>query len=159
MKLTRRETMRVAGAAALTVAGTRAFSEGTVHEVQMLNKGGPEGKDNMVFEPPVIRIEPGDTVNFVSVDRGHNSAATDGMLPEGAEPWKGKIGKDIEVTFDVEGAYGYNCTPHKTVGMVGLILVGNVDNLEALKEVRQRGKAKQRYEEYFAMAEEMLAGS
>ena len=45
--------------------------------------------------------------------------------------------------------------------MVGLILVGEVtqEQIDAAKEVRQRGKAKQRYEEYFAMAEEMIAAS
>lgn len=80
---------------------------------------------------------------FKSVDRGHNSASIDGMLPEGAEEWNGKINDDIEVTFDKPGFYGYKCKPHATVGMVGLVVVegeGKLDNLEAAQGVRQRGK-------------------
>ena len=60
--------------------------------------------------------------------------------------------------MEVEGAYGYKCQPHASAGMVGLILVGDVSgNYEDLKGERFRGKAKQRMEAYFEMADEMLA--
>ena len=158
--ITRRLSLAFAGLAAATVAlPTLALADShvTVHEVQMLNKD-PESGEAMVFEPAIIRAQPGDTIRFVNTDRGHNSVANDDMLPEGAEAWKGKINEEIEVTVEQDGTYGYFCQPHMTVGMVGLILVGDaMVNFEEAREVRQRGRAKARYEELFAEAEEMLA--
>ena len=161
MKLTRREGIKLMGATALAATPLKVLAEshaaGMV-EVQMLNKA-TEGRERQVFEPPVVRVAAGDTVKFVATDRGHNSASNPDMLPEGAAEWKGGINEDIEVTFEVDGVYGYNCTPHQSAGMVGLVLVGDVtqEMIDAAKDVRQRGKAKQRYEDYFAQAEELLA--
>lgn len=160
MGFTRRESIRVVAAATLTVAAGRVTAEShspTVHEVQMLNAHPEDKKERMVYFPAVVRAQPGDTIRWVSVDRGHNTQGDAELIPEGAEPWKSKINDDFEMVVEAEGAYGYICTPHSTTGMVGLILVGNVDNLDALKEVRQRGKARQRFEQYFAEAEELLA--
>ena len=161
MKFTRREGLKLLGATALVTAPIKAFAEshgGNV--VKMLNKA-TEGKERQVFEPAVIQINVGDAVLFEATDRGHNSASNADMLPEGAAEWKGKIGKDIEVTFDTPGVYGYHCTPHQSAGMVGLVLVGDVTQaaLDAAGEVRQRGKSKKRYEEYLAMASEMISSS
>ncbi len=159
MKITRRDGLKMLGATALVASPLSALAEshGGMHTVEMLNKA-PEGKDRQVFNPPVLKIEAGETVKFMATDKGHNSASNDKMMPDGAEEWKGKIGADIEVTLDVPGVYGFHCTPHQSAGMVGLILVGDVTqaDLDAAAEVRQRGKAKQRYEDYFAMAAEML---
>ena len=56
------------------------------------------------------------------------------MIPSGATSWSGALSKNISVTFDVPGIYGYQCTPHFMMAMVGLIRVGNnVDNLESVK--------------------------
>ena len=161
MKITRRDGLKMLGATALASVPFKALADGhTTHMVEMLNKE-PDGRERQVFNPPVIKIAEGDAVNFVSTDRGHNSASNSDMLPEGAEEWKGGINEDIEVTFTVPGVYGYYCTPHQSAGMVGLVLVGDVtqEQIDAAKEVRQRGKARARYEDYFAMAEEMIADS
>lgn len=122
----------------------------------MLNEHPENKRLRMVFTPRVIGVEQGDTVLFKSVDRGHNSASIDGMLPEGAEPWTGKLSKDIEVTFQVPGVYGYVCTPHEAMGMVGLVIVngeGKLDNLEAAKSVKHRGRANLVFDELWAEAE------
>ena len=161
MKFTRREGMKLMGATALATVPMKAFGAGhATHTVEMLNKE-PDGNERQVFNPPVIKIAEGDSVTFTSTDRGHNSASNEDMLPEGAEEWKGDINGDITVDFTVPGVYGYHCTPHQSAGMVGLVLVGEVtqDMIDAAKEVRQRGRAKSRYEDYFAMAEEMIAAS
>ena len=63
---------------------------------------------------------------------------------------EGAINDDIEITVSVPGFYGYKCTPHATVGMVGLIVVqgdGMMDNREAAQGVRQRGRARQVWDE------------
>ena len=106
MKLTRREGLKILGATAALATPLKALAEshgGTV--VEMLNKS-PDGSERQVFEPPVLQVEPGTTVSFVSTDRGHNSESNKQMMPEGAEVWKSKIGKDVDVTFDVPGVYG-----------------------------------------------------
>ena len=88
------------------------------HIVKMLNSG----KDGMmVFEPAVISINLGDTVKFEATDMAHNSASVPGMIPAGAKPWMGKMSQDISVTFDKEGVYVYECTPHKMMAMIGVI--------------------------------------
>jgi pseudoazurin len=160
MKITRRDGLRMAGAAALTTALPMAAraQDAKVHEVQMLNKASDSNERN-VFEPAVLRAMPGDTIRFIPTDRGHNSVSNEDMLPEGGESWEGSINEEVDVTLETDGVYGYYCTPHRTTGMVGLILVGEVteEQLAEAEEVRKRGRARQRYEEYFAQAREMLA--
>lgn len=120
------------------------------HEVRMLNKG-PEGQP-MQFDPAFLKIAPGDTVTFVATDKGHNSETILGMIPEGAETWKGKMNEEITVTFSTEGIYGYKCTPHFGMGMVGLIQVGNnIDNLDAAQTAKLPGRAKTRMAELMAL--------
>jgi pseudoazurin len=121
----------------MAVAGTAAAAE---IEVKMLNKGA-EGA--MVFEPALVKIEPGDTVKFVSTDKGHNAETIKGMLPSDATSFVGKSGEDVSVTFDKPGAYGVKCLPHYGMGMVALIVVGTPANLAEAKAVPQTGKAKQ----------------
>ena len=126
------------------------------YKVDMLNKHPEDKKVRNVFLPLIVSVQPGDSVTFVPVDPGHNSASMKGMIPQGTEPWKGKIGKEISVTFEKPGIYGYKCTPHLALGMVGLVIVegqGKLDNLEAAKGVKQRGKAKKVWQEIWAQAE------
>jgi pseudoazurin len=105
------------------------FSE--VHTVKMLNQG-PTGV--MVFEPAVLKINIGDTVTFVATDAAHNSASIPGMLPPNATAWNGQLSRDISVTFDIPGVYGYQCTPHAMMAMVGVIQVGDdSSNLQSVK--------------------------
>lgn len=109
-------------------------------EVRMLNKGA-EGM--MVFEPALVKIEPGDIVKFVASDKSHNAESIKTMLPAGAVPFAGKMNEDVAVTFDKPGAYGIKCMPHYAMGMVALVVVGKPDNLDEARAVPQSGKAKQ----------------
>ena len=105
------------------------FSE--VHTVKMLNQGST---GVMVFEPAVLKIDIGDTVTFVATDAAHNSASIPGMLPPNATDWNGQLSRDISVTFDIPGVYGYQCTPHAMMAMVGIIQVGDdLSNLQSVK--------------------------
>lgn len=131
-------------------------AEGTAHEVQMLNMHPEDRRKRMVFYPLIQVVQPGDTVKFLSVNPGHNTQSMDGMIPEGAESWKSRPSQDFEVTLTVPGIYGYQCQPHYATGMVGLIIVegeGKLDNLEAARAVRQRGRAATTFEEIWAQAE------
>ena len=122
------------------------------HVVKMLNAGkdGP-----MVFEPGFLSVNVGDTVRFEATDMAHNSASVKGLIPAGAKPWMGKMSKDISVTFDTEGVYVYECTPHKMMAMVGVIKVGNANNLDDIKFKSQQYKKafvmnKQRLDNYLS---------
>ena len=104
---------------------------GANFEVKMLN----QGQDGvMVFEPSLLKINAGDTVTFKATDAAHNSASIPGMIPNGASSWNGDLSRDISVTFDVPGVYGYQCTPHAMMAMVGVIQVdNNIENLDTVK--------------------------
>ena len=115
-----------------------ALSEGPVHEVKMLNSGAD---GIMVFEPAVIKISKGDTVNFVATDMSHNSASLDGMIPAGADSWNGALSQDISITFTEEGVYVYQCTPHAMMAMVGVIQVGEAVNLDTVKAEASQKKS------------------
>lgn len=130
------------GIALATLLGGTAYAE--VFEVQMLNKGS-DG-ERMVFEPAFVQAAPGDTIKFIAADKGHNAEMGKGMLPEGAETFKGKINEEIEVTLDVEGVYGVICKPHFAMGMVMTIAVGDVAAPEDFLEGRVPKKAKERFE-------------
>jgi plastocyanin len=71
-----RRMMLLVAAATLAMTGLAAAAE---IEVKMLNKGSDGGM--MVFEPALVKVEPGDTVNFIATDKGHNAEAIKGMLP------------------------------------------------------------------------------
>ncbi|MEM6941011.1 MAG: pseudoazurin [Pseudomonadota bacterium] len=147
--------MTTAAAATLPLAPTIGRAAEPI-VVEMLNKDPDNPRNRYVFAPRVLSVQPGDTVLFKSVDRGHNSQSIKDMLPEGAEDWNSKINDDFEMTFDTPGFYGYACTPHSTVGMVGLIVVegeGKMDNLETAQGVRHRGKSKKAWEEIWEEAE------
>lgn len=125
----------------------------------MLNRDPEQGGRQMVFAPDLIQVQPGTILRFLPTDRGHNTASSEGMLPEGAVPWRSKINEVFELTLTVQGTYGFHCTPHLSMGMVGLILVGDASaNFEAARTVRQRGRAAERFEELFARAEALVGG-
>ena len=119
--------------------GKIAFAADTT--VDMLNK---LDKRSMVFSPEIVRIDVGDTVFWKSTDPGHNvEFISKNGVPEGVEKFKSKVGKDAEYTFTIPGIYAYWCVPHKTMGMIGFVIVGDdQSNLEAIKKVKFLGKSK-----------------
>ena len=106
-----------------------------VHEVKMLNSNDT---GNMVYEPDFLTVAPGDTIKFIPTDPRHNAESINEMTPEGAEPIKGKINQELEVTLTEEGIYGIKCTPHYAMGMVMLIEVGEGHEI-TLPEKMPRG--------------------
>ena len=109
--------------------------------VEMLNK---LDKRSMVFSTEIVRINSGDTVFWKATDKGHNvQFISKNGVPEGVEKFKSKIGKDAEFTFTIPGIYAYWCVPHKTMGMIGFVIVdGDLSNLDSIKKVKFLGKSK-----------------
>ena len=63
--------------------------------------------------------------------------------PNGVEKFKSKMNKDAEYKFTVPGIYAYWCTPHKNMGMIGFVVVGDdKSNLEAIKKIKFMAKSK-----------------
>ena len=108
--------------------------------IEMLNKSGNE---MMVYSKKVARVNVGDTVFWKATDKGHNVEFIKGGVPEGVEKFKTKYNKDAEYTFTIPGIYAYWCTPHKSMGMIGFIVVGgDKSNFEAIKKIRFSAKSK-----------------
>lgn len=148
----------LAAMAGISFGLARPARAATTHTVQMLNVHPDDRKKRMVFLPRILVVQPGDTVAFEPTDRGHNSAAIDDMLPDGAEPWNGRINDAVEITLERPGFYGYICTPHQTMGMVGLVIVegdGMMDNAEAARAVKHRGRAADAWDEIWSEVDAM----
>ena len=108
--------------------------------IEMLNK---QGKESMVYSQKIVNINVGDTVFWKATTKGHNVQFMKGGVPEGVEKFKSKMNKDTEYTFTVPGIYAYWCTPHKSMGMIGFVVVGgDKSNLEAIKSLKFFGKSK-----------------
>jgi len=127
-----------------------AFGEDTT--IEMLNK---LEKRNMVFSIEIARVDVGDTVSWVSTDKGHNvEFISKGGVPDGVGKFKSKVSKDAEYTFEIPGIYAYWCTPHKSMGMIGFVIVGDdLSNLESIKKVKFIGKSKKLAESLIAEIE------
>ena len=128
----------------ITIIFVLLFSSFTQAEnitIEMLNK---LEKRNMVFSTEIVKVNKGDTVFWKATDKGHNvEFIIKGGVPEGVEKFKSKVGKDTEYTFTIPGIYAYWCTPHKTMGMIGFIVVDNdLSNIESIKKITFLGKSK-----------------
>ena len=109
-------------------------------EVEMLNK---QDKERMVYSQKIVRINVGEKVTWKATSKGHNVEFIKGGVPEGVKKFKSKTSKDVDYTFDISGIYAYWCTPHKTMGMIGFVIVGDdKSNLEVIKNLRFSGKSK-----------------
>ena len=117
---------------------SHAFAADTT--IEMLNKLDNE---SMVYSKKIVKINVGDTVFWKAIDKGHNVEFIKNGVPEGVDKFKSKFNKDAEYKFTIPGIYAYWCTPHKTMGMIGFVVVGDdKSNIEAIKAIRFSGKSK-----------------
>ncbi|MFL2757354.1 MAG: plastocyanin/azurin family copper-binding protein [Paracoccaceae bacterium] len=106
--------------------------------VDMLNKRDDGAK--MVYSQDVVRMDVGDSVTWVPTSKGHNVEII--AAPDGYDiPKKSKLSKEVSITFDTPGVYLYQCTPHKTMGMLGVVVVGDGQN--DISGAKVRGKKAQ----------------
>jgi pseudoazurin len=107
--------------------------------VEMLNKRDDGAK--MVYSEDITRIDVGDTITWVPTSKGHNVEFIAG--PDGWKaPRKSKLNKEVEMTFDTPGVYVYQCSPHKTMGMIAIVVVGDGDNDVSKAKVKGKSKKK-----------------
>ena len=107
--------------------------------VEMLNKRDDGAK--MVYSEDITRIDVGDTVTWVPTSKGHNVEFIAG--PDGWDaPRKSKLNKEVAITFDTPGVYLYQCSPHKSMGMIAIVVVGDGDN--DISKAKVKGKSKKK---------------
>ena len=108
--------------------------------IEMLNKLDNE---YMVFSKKIVYIDSGDTVFWKATDKGHNVEFVKRAVPTGVEAFKSKLNQDTEYKFSIPGIYAYWCTPHKTMGMIGFVIVGNdLSNFNEVAKAKFLGKSK-----------------
>ena len=110
--------------------------------IDMLNTR--DDGEKMVYSVDVARIDVGDTITWLPTEKGHNVEFKVG--PKGWKaPKKSPMNREVEMTFDMPGIYFYQCTPHKNIGMIGLVIVGDdVSNKDVIAKAKVRGSSKKK---------------
>ena len=114
--------------------------------IEMLNKDADGNK--MVFSEEIARVDIGDIITWIPTTKGHNvemiSSPNDMKL-------KSKNGKEVKISFDKAGIYYYWCTPHKGMGMIGLVVVGNdTSNIDQIANAKAMRKSKKKLKKLLA---------
>ena len=139
----------------LAIGASPALAE--VIEVDMWTRS-PDGENN-VFGPELIEAELGDTIRFLPTDPGHNAQSVQGAVPDGQEPFRGRINQEVEYEITEPGLTAVICLPHQGVGMVALVVAGDdVSNAEAIREARIPGRGGQKIETLVDEAVEAVEG-
>ena len=114
--------------------------------IEMLNKDADGNK--MVFSEEIARVDIGDIITWVPTTKGHNVEMI--SSPNGMK-LKSKNGKEVKISFDKAGIYYYWCTPHKGMGMIGLVVVGNdTSNIDQIAKAKAMGKSKKKLKKLLA---------
>ena len=108
--------------------------------IEMLNKDA-EG-NRQVYSEEVARIDVGDTITWVPTNKGHNIEMV--ASPNNMK-LRSKNNKEVQITFEEPGIYYYWCTPHKGMGMIGLVVVGDdTSNKDQIAKAKAIGKSKKK---------------
>jgi len=114
--------------------------------IEMLNKDA--NGNRMVYSQEVAKIDVGDTVIWLPASKGHNVEI---ISSPNKMKFKSKNGKEAKITFDTPGIYYYWCTPHKSMGMIGLIVVGDdLSNIDDMASAKAMGKSKKKLKNLLA---------
>ena len=109
-------------------------------KIEMLNKDA-EG-NRQVYSEEVARIDVGDTITWVPTNKGHNIEMV--ASPNNMK-LRSKNNKEVQITFEEPGIYYYWCTPHKGMGMIGLVVVGDdTSNKDQIAKAKAIGKSKKK---------------
>lgn len=106
-------------------------------EIEIALAGTPTGS-HVWFRPRGLMVNVGQTVRWVNRDTGnvHTSTAyhpNNGKpqrIPKEAKSWDSGYllpNESFAMVFEKSGVYDYFCIPHEHAGMVGRIVVGQVD--------------------------------
>lgn len=110
--------------------------------VDMLNKRADGAK--MVYSQDIVTVKAGDTITWLPATKGHNVEFI--SIPKNVKKIKkSKFNKKVSYKFETPGIYLYQCTPHKAMGMIGLVVVdGDVSNKDKIAKAKVLGKSKKK---------------
>jgi pseudoazurin len=95
-----------------------------------------EFTESDTYSIEVAHINVGDTIEWLPKNEGHNVEFLEGPKMNSL-PTSSKIDEVHSVIFEVPGVYLYGCTPHGSMGMLGLVIVNNnYYNLKKIKELQ-----------------------
>lgn len=133
-----------AAAALLFAASFAGAASAEEHVVKMMNANG-KGKF-MLFEPEFIKANVGDSVKFVPTNKGHNAEMIPDLWPEGAAEFKGDLNQEVVLTIEKPGIYGIKCHPHYPMGMLAMVVAGDLTNKAQIDTYTPPGTAAKRYD-------------
>ena len=100
------------------------------------------------YSVEVAKIDVGDTIIWLPKSKGHNVEIV--ASPNDLK-FKSKNNKGASLTFNVPGIYYYWCTPHKSMGMIGLVVVGSdTSNKDDVAKAKALGKSKKKLQALLA---------
>ena len=113
-------------------------SFGANYQVTMNNRDSAGNR--LAFDKEILSISSGDSVTWLPVDKGHNIEMV--ASPNNLK-FSSSAGEEVTLKFEDPGIYYYRCSPHKSAGMIGLIIVdNNYSNIEQIKSSNAPGRAK-----------------
>jgi plastocyanin len=77
-------------------------------------------QSSFTFSPATVNVSVGDTVQWVWSSGTHTTTSV--SIPSGAMSWNSPLSSSstsFSYKVEVAGNYGYKCTPHASMGMVG----------------------------------------
>ncbi|MFB6231491.1 MAG: halocyanin domain-containing protein [Salinibacter sp.] len=102
--------------------GTRGFEtiEDRTGEREVVVKVG--AGNGLTYAPEAVRVDPGTTIRWVWTGNGgsHDVAFVNTDV---SASLRGEQGAEYTYTFTEPGEYRYECTPHASVGMRGMVIV------------------------------------
>ncbi|WIY27311.1 plastocyanin/azurin family copper-binding protein [Parasedimentitalea psychrophila] len=145
--------------------GTPALSEDVVvdmslgmsHEVNQVTDPMATAATGMFrFDPPLVRLEPGEAVVFVNSRGQHTVHSVPQLWSAEMAPISISNKPRVEVRFDEPGVYGMRCNRHGMYGMAMLVIVGGGGGVtsidESLGAMRASDREKQAFRDLFELS-------
>lgn len=119
MNYSRRQFLGALGAGTVATAGLA--EPVAAQETPIVRMG------NNYFDPIGLHVDHGTTVRFEIAAGAHSATAYENRIPSDASAFDSGVisSGGFEYTFEEPGTYDYYCIPHKSVGMVGRVVVGS----------------------------------
>lgn len=132
----RRRLLLTAGGGLLVSAAF--LRRATAADEITISMAGTSSGSHVWFRPRGVLIRPGQAVRWINSDVGNVHTVTAYhpenhkplRIPAQASSWNSNYlmpDASFVMVFDVPGVYDYFCIPHERAGMVGRIVVGDVD--------------------------------
>jgi plastocyanin len=104
------------------------------------------------FLPDALSVQVGEKVTWTFTNGGHTTTSRPGQ----PESWNSDLkdaGQTFERTFNRPGRYRYICIPHESIGMTGVVQVGNDDVKKTFQKLRARRYGRRRAKLTFTLNE------